>query len=696
MKKILIVAAILGAAGLTVALFAADTAREQTLQRGIDLMESKGDLAKAMPLFEDAARSSDHALAAKALLYLGQAQERQGTEKARATYQRIVTEFSNRTETAVAASKRLAALGGASSSGGLAKRQLCTDCGDSEGDFNADGRLLVYTDWDTGDVATRDMSTGQVKRLMAKQGTWKDSNAYVETPVFSRDLRQIAYLWETGEKEDHAQLRVMPNEVGGKALVLVDKPEYSNYAPAAWYPDGKSVLVVLTSKRDRTWQLARVSVSDGAVKVIKSLEWRIYSLGTHMEFSPDGQYIVYTAWAINPSKFPPAPTDPKDRHIYLIAADGSHETEIVKTSGINQSPVWTPDGKHILFTSDRSGQFDLWSISVENGKAVGPESRVSPGLGDIDAMGIHGRSYYYSQNVRGAEYVNIVDFASSGSTQRHLAHATESFVGIRPTWSPDGKSIAFKRHRPGSANDYDLVVHSLETGNERNYPTAPVTSEDNGAAWWFHDGRTVMTTVAGTFNRIDLTTGEFKLLPTRGAPSDLSPDDKTLFTMRRGGPENWNDVPNQILAVDLSSGQKKEIFTMPEPGSTWFLLTPDGRTFVLRRNDQKTKTIHFARLNVDGTGYREIYTIASADFNDNFTLTKDGRWILLAKRHDDSWQLLRIPVEGGEPQPTGVELDGNLSQRTIDLSPDGSRIAFTNSKAVQELWALDNVLSVLK
>jgi hypothetical protein len=89
---------------------AADTAREQTLQRGIDLMESKGDLAKAMPLFEDAARSSDRGLAARALLYLGQAQERQDKQKARGTYERIVKEFGNQTETAGAARKYLASL----------------------------------------------------------------------------------------------------------------------------------------------------------------------------------------------------------------------------------------------------------------------------------------------------------------------------------------------------------------------------------------------------------------------------------------------------------------------------------------------------------------------------------------------------------------------------------------------------------
>jgi len=64
-----------------------------------------------MPLFEEAARSADKALAARALLYLGQGQERQGADKARGTYERIIKEFGNQTETVAAARKRLAAMG---------------------------------------------------------------------------------------------------------------------------------------------------------------------------------------------------------------------------------------------------------------------------------------------------------------------------------------------------------------------------------------------------------------------------------------------------------------------------------------------------------------------------------------------------------------------------------------------------------
>jgi Tol biopolymer transport system component len=645
----------------------------------------------------------DRGITAMALVRMAECYQKMGDSKSRKVYEQIVREYPDQKDAVAMARTHL---GGARSSGALAKRLLCAECGDSEADLSPDGRLMVFTDWDSGDIAVRDMSTGQVKRLMAKIGTWKDSNdAYGEAPAFSPDLRQIVYFWETGNKGDDHQLRVMPNEPGGKSRVLINRPGGDTYyEPEAWFPDGKSVLVFQYQKSDHTGQFARVSVSDGAVKVLKSLEWRFYRIQSRPKLSPDGQYIAYSARAANPTKFPPAATDPKDQHIYVLAADGSTETEIVKTSGINRSPVWTPDGKRILFTSDRSGKFDLWAVAVQNGKAAGAAVLVSPEIGNVDVVGAQGGSYYYTNSGASAEYVNIAEFAHSGNNQSRIAHATEAFIGVRPAWSPDGKSIAFKRHHPGSANEsneFDVVVHSLETGDERTYLTNLGTAGGLGPANWSRDGKSLTTGVfsrggPGLVYRIDLATGDFQLTPIPNLPSASSSDEKTVY-LARNEEKDWDKLPSHIRAMDLSSGQEKEFFTMPEPGYSWFGLTPDGRTFIIRRQDPKTRTVRFARLNVDGTGYREIYAIAQSDFRDNFALTNDGRWILLAKRDENkNWQFIRIPIEGGAPEATGVALEASLTDRSIAFSPDGSRIAYTTVKRAEELWTLDNILSVLK
>jgi Tol biopolymer transport system component len=689
--------------------FAADPAREQKLQQAITLMESKGDLAKAMPMFEDVARSSDRALAARALLYLGQAQERQVADKARATYERIVKDFGNQTEMVAAAQQRLAALGAPHSSGTLAKRLLCADCGDSEADFSADGRWMAFTHWDSGDLAIRDMSTGQVKRLMAKTGTFKDSGAYVETPVFSPDLRQIVYSWDVGERDAPVQLRIMANEVGAKARVLMGDKENAWYVPTAWSPDGKSVVVIIGKIADHTDRLARVAISDGSIRVLKSVGWRFRGGSwSHPNYSPDGQYIVYSARAINPSKDPPAPTDPKDEHIYLMAADGSSETEIVKTAGINRNPVWTPDGKHILFTSDRTGRIDLWSVAVQNGKAVGSPSLVSPGIENIAAMGVHGGSYYYESRQQGAELINIMDAVNPN------AKPLETFVGVGPAWSPDGKSIAFKRRHLGGTqrgngvtDDYDLVVHSLETGEERLYPTS-LGFTGNGAPNWFHDGKSVMTGLHSSEGprgvyRIDLKTGDWTKLPvTGGGLPALSPDDRTLYNRR-----NPDNMPVRIMSNDMVTGQERQIFVFPGTGRIQgpsLAISPDGKTLALGWMDrvpERGTRLHIGTVSVDGSNFRDVFartdTLVGAG---SIAWSKDGRSIFFNQEQPGGashWALMRVPADGSVSASVMLAPGPTNGAGWFDRSPDGSRFAIGMSEGRQsEVWALDNVLSAIK
>ncbi|MNC94314.1 hypothetical protein D3C83_111340 [compost metagenome] len=57
---------------------------------------------------------------------------------------------------------------------------------------------------------------------------------------------------------------------------------------------------------------------------------------------------------------------------------------------------------------------------------------------------------------------------------------------------------------------------------------------------------------------------------------------------------------------------------------------------------------------------------------------------------------MRVPADGGTPEPIGLTVTAN-SGHNIALSPDGSRLAFSNfAVPPQELLALDNVLALLK
>jgi Tol biopolymer transport system component len=662
----------------------------------------EGDLKGAIKEYEKIANGKDRALAAQALLRMAECYQKLGDADANKVYQRLIRDFADQTAAVSVAQARLGGAAGAGASRTLAQRLLCTDCGDYEATTTIDGRWIAYTDWETGDVAIRDLGTGQVKRLMAKSGSFQDSAAYVEEPVLSPDLRQVAFLWHTGGSADRKQLRVMANEPGAKPRVLVEADtETSFYEPTGWSADGKSILT-LVGKADRTNQLAWVSAADGAVRTIKSLQWRLKGIGsTDPKVSPDGRFIAYTALAVNPTKVPPAPTDPEDRHIYLLAADGSSETDVVKTAGLNKSPVWAPDGKHLLFLSARSGNFALWSVPIESGRAAGSPSLVHATFGtDSDwvwPIGVtQSGSFYYVLDPRGVDQISITEIDSAGRKLQGRSQV-ESFVGIRPAWSPDGRSVAFKRHHPFSARSddyradvYDLVVHSLETGEEKTFPTA-LGDHDSVSPEWFHDGEGILVglthngTPIGGY-RVDVETGEFKQildgpLVNIGAPMWLSPDDKTLYIFRGG-----------IVAHDLATNKDTEILRVPAGGRLAHRLSPDGRTFVIWRVDPQARKSVLGLIDADGSNFRELYSPAFTTVFTHLAWSKDGRAILF--KLQDKPQVMRISAQGGTPEPTGIEVTDSMMN--MDISPAGSRLAYSATKAPEELWSLDNVLAALK
>lgn len=80
------------------------------------------------------------------------------------------------------------------------------DDGGPTGSVSPDGRFLAFTDWRTGDLALRDLESGENRRLTDK-GTWLESQQFAQFAKLSPDGRQVAYSWFT--ESDGYQLRVV-------------------------------------------------------------------------------------------------------------------------------------------------------------------------------------------------------------------------------------------------------------------------------------------------------------------------------------------------------------------------------------------------------------------------------------------------------------------------------------------------------
>lgn len=667
MNKVLTVFALAAVA------FGADTAREQKLQQAINLMESKGDAAKAMPMLEDVVRSSDRALAARALLYLGQAQERQGADKARATYERIVKEFGNQTEMVAAAQQRLAALNAASTT--LRAIRLVTNDSPSDTAYSTlspDGQWLGGTDWMNGDLVLRHVSTGEIRRLVPVGDP--SSKRWAESPVLSPDQKQVAYWWfDDSNPNEYGQLRVMPNQPGAKPRLLIGaSAEYKGGAyPFAWSPDGKRILAIMGIDNTESRNIVWISAADSSVQVIKTLEGPkefTYRL------SPDGHYIAYSA---------PCRKDTPETCIYVLSADGATQTELVR-GDMNQGPIWTPDGSHILFNSNRSGTFGLWSMAVRDGKRAGVPSLLKPETGTIGSIGMSRSGRYYYNYQAGLSQIFVAETdPATGKARGSAVSVPESFVGMTPAWSRDGKWLAFLRPRAGSNNE--VILHSMERGSE--WTIAPNQKKKAYLRpMWLLDG-SVQPIGINTL-RVSMSGGEPKEIaaPIALPVGQLSPDDKLLYVGASQKPDN-----TIIDALDVATGDLKQMFEVPG-GVTFLALSPDGKTLAIV-GGVGTGALHLSRIGIDGSAYREIYSGISRG---QPAWTRDGRSILFVQpegRNSAVGRMMRIPAQGGQPEFTGIRAEG---LQDIDLSPDGSKIAYSSRTHDDQVWALDNVLAALK
>ena len=155
--------------------------------------------------------------------------------------------------------------------------------------------------------------------------------------------------------------------------------------------------------------------------------------------------------------------------IYVMNTDGSDQVNLTQHPAADYNPAWSPNGKQILFSSDRDGIFDLYIMDAdgtniqkvfENSKyrrdpAWSPDGkRIAYAQGDpgkaIEQFGLRFVPY--------ADLTLCVATVNGNSVEKLTA-------GFNPSWSPDGKQIAFVvgglKHTP--LGIYDLRRRSQKT-----------------------------------------------------------------------------------------------------------------------------------------------------------------------------------------------------------------------------------------
>jgi len=274
------------------------------LQSGLYKEDVNGDLEAAIAIYERVLKEfpKDRPVAAKALLHIGSCYEKLGKQEAQKAYQRLIKEFADQPEPVAQARARLAALQ-TDPSGMTIRRVWSTPDAYPVGVVSADGRYFTVLERETGALAIRDLTTGESRRLTHKQtppGVGSVRNAHI-----SPDGRQVAYSWRS--QDGPLELRLVGTD-GSEPRVLLSDEELAVIDVDDWSPDAKTLLT-LFDKKDGTTQIATVSVVDGSVRVLKSLNWGDPRTA---RFSPDGRYIAHD---FQPDQ------DSSQEDIFLLASD---------------------------------------------------------------------------------------------------------------------------------------------------------------------------------------------------------------------------------------------------------------------------------------------------------------------------------------------------------------------------------------
>ena len=643
------------------------------LRAAIETETVKGDLQAAIEQYKKLAQSSERVVAAQALLRLADCYRKLGDAQAQPVYERLVREFSDQKDVVAAARVRM---GSQRASGtGMVARQLWTSTNYSQVTIDSDRRRAAVAEGGGSDIQIRDLTTGQITRL--KVTADPSSGAYPEWPVLSPDLTQVAYAYAGPETKWNYQLRVMAAQPDAVSRALGNAFPYMSVN--GWAPDGKSVLVTNFGKEDAA-QIAWVSTTDGAVKVLKTLTWQ----AGRPVLSPDGKFIAFDVHR---------ELGKPDAEILILAADGSSESVVAPAPGINASPVWAENGSRLLFKSDRSGTFGIWSIAVRNGKGDGAPTRLKADVGDIDLIGLNGTSLLYGHRSGSTDIFAMALDSQTGKVRGDAAQLVDTFLGsnLNPAASPDGKFLAFHRRAAATNQWSTLVIRSLQSGAERVVPTA---FRYAGTPTWVDGGQNIVQIARDaqnnrTFYKVDLKSGDVTRLIDTGslAPgASLSPDGRIAY-----GGDNLAD--RAVLAViDIASGARTE---MSHAGSATRGVgpSPDGRSiaFVAVESFPATRT-HLYVADADGGNVRAVLTTEKPDevplFNGGVRWSPDSRFIYFVRGMGSLW---RIAATGGTPAFVG-EL-GKIRVRTIDVSHDGQQVIFgTDSGFTVEVWALENVL----
>jgi len=339
----------------------------------------------------------------------------------------------------------------------------------------------------------------------------------------------------------------------------------------------------------------------------------------------------------------------------------------------------SPDGKYVLNLVRENGLASLWlrNVPTNSNTQVEPPADV---YYNALRFSPDGNYFYFGRSDPGnAELKFLYRAPLLGGSPQKLISDMDSNV----TFSPDGKKFAFVRLDNPDPGKYQLIVHSVENGEEKVLAGGP-TSEALNRPAWSPDGSVIVGQV------VDVASGLIRL-----AAVDAASGQRKSFY---GSNERIVDKPAWLpdgSGVLVLSSEQSSNFSRAQIG---FVSYPQGIFSPVTRDTSSYSDLSVAssgsilatvqnegRWNLQvmptGSPAAQARQVTSAEADTNFTWTRDNQWI-----SDQGNVLNRVdPATGAKV----VIPDQALTGAPWACGPGDSIVLVKFRSGVQNIWRMD-------
>lgn len=549
-----------------------------------------------------------------------------------------------------------------------------------------------------GDLELRNLETAGHRNLTHRGGDGADGE-FATSCTFSPDGARVAFHWVNGDQGN--QLKVLDLK-SSKTRTLRDFGTRRMFDVADWSPDGKFLAGWMRDGQmfQAKTSLSLIATDDGAETVIHTWERQIPQ---NIRFSRDSRFLVFN---LNPDpfdKFADPDTSEADPQVMIVRLGKEHAMESIPGLQGDTFVDWTPKGEELIFLTDRRGPQDLWTIRLEDGRAVGQPQLLKADVGEIYPVGMSRDGVlFYTTSVK-LEDIHVARLdVDSGKLLAgpRLVETPTAGSNDKATLSPDGKYLFY---RSGARNPSAWRV-DLETWEFHQFKnSSPWTL---GLGWWWAspDNRSLL--VGGyhpgqkrdAYWVMDMTTESITLIPQKNpelsyGATTLAIDRENVYLLG----QNRNADAFTVVTYNIGSGQLTEHPAPVGPNGWQYWLSgpwlaPDGRSLFFKRSDGSPESYHLAVHDlIEGVQKNLLAT----RFDFHLTIHPEGRQISLAGLDEEGNPAMAMRL---------AWIDGRLEKLCEASIPEGfqgiwplwhkamvllEKIPGKPGDAAREVWTLD-------